>query len=277
MQLRELQELNLDAIKDALCVVAAGHRMELLGEEMQCLSQAFRARGTFHLLQSADLAAFSMNLQRSGQARRYFLRKSREQLSPDLIFTALSRTDVVFDCIASGDWRLANAVGALSPSEWQREGEYEEDFCYHGLLHAHIATVLGDTPTESPAAWHARLERAVADVPDAQLDAARLDLCSTLLGQDAGSFWQAFERLVVVSGELADGVPLSDGRVFEFPWLAAERFISVELLAWLDVGRRKWGLPPQAEYKRCPSMAWAPDVAQPAPDIFVELEQQFGL
>src|SRR5262245_53803675 len=110
MQLDDLQALNLDAIQEQLSIVAAGHAMNVMGEDLQWLSQAFEARGIYHRLLDLDVPAFAMNLQRSAQARRYFLRKSREQGSKDALFVALSRSNAIFDCVAGGDWRLAMEI-----------------------------------------------------------------------------------------------------------------------------------------------------------------------
>src|SRR3954464_14157698 len=113
MQLADLHALNLDAVQDGLCVVAAGHPMSKLGADMQALCEAFEARGIYHLLLELDVGRFVVNLQRSAQGRRYFLRKSREQQSEVNLFVALSRTDAIFDCIAGGDWRLAMEIRSL--------------------------------------------------------------------------------------------------------------------------------------------------------------------
>jgi hypothetical protein len=277
VQLNELQALNLDTIQDQLCVVAARHPMSRIGEEFQCLSQAFQARGVYHLLQSLDTTAFSMNLRRSAHARRFFLRKSREQASTDVIYTALSRTDAVFECIAGGDWRLALDVQALAPREWQPAGEYEEDFCYHSLVYACVATAVDGADQAIALAWRDRLTAVVEAIPNSAMDVSRLDVCTAMLAGDEPAFWAAFDVLVTVSGDAADAVPLVDGRVFEFPWLAADRYVSVELLAWVALARQRKLRPPQREYKRCPSVAWLHEPAGPAPDIFLELEAQFGL
>lgn len=277
MQLADLQALNLDAIKDQLCVVAAGHPMQRIGEEMQFLSQAFQGRAVFHLLERLDVTAFSSNLRRSVHARRFFLRKSREQQSTDRLYTALSRTDAVFACIAGGDWPLALEVYRLSPSEWQPAGEYEEDFCYHSLVHAVVASAVTRTGIDAARAWHDRLAAVVAGIPMSELDAARVALSTTFLAGDEQGFWPAFERLVDVSGAVVDAIPLADGRVFEYPWLAADRYVSIELLAWMALARQRAFAPPQRDYRRCPSAVWLDRRPADEPDIFLDMERQFAL
>jgi hypothetical protein len=272
MQLNDLRSLNLDSIQDLLCIVAAGHPMQVMGEDMQFLSQAFQARAIYHLLLDFDTSAFALNLQRGAHARRYFLRKSREQGSNDAIFGALSRTDAVFDCIVGGDLPLAVEIRNLSPQEWTPAGEYLEDFCYHGLLYAYIAGA-----ADQALNWRDHLEAAVSGIPSPGVDAARLDVCTAFLSGDQSSFWAAFERLVEISGEAAASVPLADPRVFEYPWLGAERYISIELVAWMSLARRLGFQPPQREYLRCPSAAWTDGQIAPPPEIFVAMEAQFGL
>ncbi|MGC4085934.1 MAG: hypothetical protein QM736_28355 [Vicinamibacterales bacterium] len=277
MQLAELQALNFDAIKDQLCIVAAGHPMQRIGEEMQCLSEAFQARAIFHLLQGLDVAAFSSNLRRGVYARRFFLRKSRQQASADRIFTALSRTDAVFDCIVGGDWPLAIDIHRLSPPEWQPEGEYEEDFCYHSLVHALVAAAVNRSGIEAAGAWRDRLAAVVDGIPSSELDVIRVDLCTAFLAGDEPRFWTVFEQFVALTGDAADAVPLADGRLFEFPWLAADRYVSIELLAWITLARQWSFTPPQRDYRRCPSAAWLDGAPAAEPDLFLDMERQFGL
>jgi len=278
MELRDLQVLNLDTIQDLLCIVAAGHPMSELGEDLQSLSHAFEARGIYHLLLDFDLQAFTMNLQRSAHARRYFLRKSAEQNSDDSLFTALSRTDALFDCIAGGDWSLAPEIYRLSPPTWHPRGEYQEDYCYHGLIHAHVAGVLGSGDPELPKIWRDRLETVVSMIPQSDLDVARLELCTAFVLGEQSVFWLAFDKLVAITGEIATSVPMADGRVFEFPWLAADRYVSIELLAWIALARNRGFRPPQREYDRCPSAGWiGRQAANLFPDLCVAIEAQFGL
>jgi hypothetical protein len=277
MELVDLQGLNLDTIQDLLCIVAAGHPMSEIGEDLQSLSQAFEARGIYHLLLDFDVPAFTMNLQRSAHARRYFLRKSAEQDSDDDLFVALSRTDALFDCIAGGDWSLAPEIYRLSPPEWTPRGEYQEDYYYHGLIHAHVVSVIGNGDPELPKIWRDRLEAVVSAIPQSDLDVARLELCTAFLSGEEPAFWLAFEKLVGITGDIAAAVPLADGRVFEFPWLAADRHVSIELLAWIALARRRGFRPAQREYGRCPSAGWIDGHVAPAADLFLQIEGQFGL
>jgi hypothetical protein len=140
------------------------------------------------------------------------------------------------------------------------------------LLYAYVAGAADEALN-----WRDRLEAAVAGIPSPGVDGARLDVCTAFLSGDEDSFWAAFERLVESSGEAAAAVPLADPRVFEYPWLGAERYISIELLAWMVLARRRGFQPPQREYQRCPSAAWTDGRIAPPPDVFVAMETQFGL
>jgi hypothetical protein len=243
---------------------------------MQFLCQGFEARGIGHLLLDFDVAAFFRNLQRSAHARRFFLRKSREQDSTDTVFLALSRTDSLFDCIAGGDWSLAKDILELSPLAWMPDGEYEEDYCYHGFVHAYLAGVRGTGDPELTQHWLRRLESIVADIKDASLDVARLDLCTRFAAGEEAEFWRVFEAFVGISGDAAAEVSFPDGRVYEYPWVAAERYVSIELLAWMALARARGFQPPQREYHRCPSVAWVHEGIERDPDLFLELEPLIG-
>lgn len=278
MQLNDIQQLNFASIKDNLCILAAGHPMSTIGEEMQMLSSAFQARAACHLLLDFDLQRFVTNLQRGAQARRYYLRKSGEQRSTDSIFTALSRTQSVFDCIVAGDWALAVQIENLSPSVWSPRGEYEEDFCYYKAIHSYLAASVQNGSLTTATAWRQRLETVVDEIPNSLIDGTRAALLRAFLDNEQGRFWGAFESLVELSSDQAAAIPLNDGRVFEFPWLAIDRFMSMELLAWIALAQNRGYRPPQAEYARCPSIAWIGlEAPPPLEDVFEEMEDRFHL
>jgi len=276
VELKDIHDLNLDEIKEILSIVATGIPMSDIGEQMQFLSQALEARGIGFLLLDFDTAAFFRNLQRSAHARRFFLRKSREQDSTDTVFLALSRTDALFDCIAGGDWLLAKDILDLSPLSWMPEGEYEEDYCYHGLIHAYLAGIRGSGDPQMAQQWLGRLETVVENIKDSDLDVARLMLCSHFLADAEEDFWRSFTALVGISGDAAAAVPLADGRVFQFPWVVAERHISVELLAWMALARARGFRPAEQVYNRCPSVAWWGGYVEREADLFLDLEPLIG-
>lgn len=275
VQLSHIHDLNLEQIQELLSIIAAGYPMEALGEEMQFLTQAFEGRAVGFLLLDFNSDAFFRNLQRAAHARRFFLRKSREQGSADTVFVALSRTDALFDCIVGGDWSVATDIQNLSPGSWMTEGEYPENYCYHGLIHAYLAGVGGWGQPNLAHDWLGRLEEAVATVRDSNLDVARLELCTSFLAGREEPFWRAFEVLVGVSGDAA-AVPIPDARISEFPWVAAGQYVSVELLAWIALARARGFRPPQTDYHRCPSVAWTHGRIDLEPDLFLDLEPLIG-
>ena len=194
----------------------------------------------------------------------------------DPTFLALSRTDALFDCIAGGDWSLAKDILDLSPLSWMPDGEYEEDYCYHGLIHAYLAGVRGTGDADMAQEWLRRLEAVVEHIKDSDLDVARVMLCTHFLAGAEQDFWSSFEALVGISGDAVAAVPLADGRVFQFPFVAAERHLSVELLAWMALARARAFRPPQQEYHRCPSVAWLGGRVEREPDLFLDLEPLIG-
>ena len=193
------------------------------------------------------------------------------------MFTALSRTEALFDCLVGGDWPLALEIHDLSPLSWMPDGEYEESYCYHRLIHAYVAEVLGRGAPGRARDWQRRLEVIVADIPEAGFDIARLQLCTRFLAGEEEQFWSAFDAFVETSGDAAAAVPLADVRLSEFPWLATERHVSIELLAWMTLARSRQFRPPQREYTRCPSVAWLNGRVEAASDLFLQLESRFSL
>lgn len=276
MGLSEAQQLNLHKLEEHIAVVAAGHPMSEIGPECEALGLGFQARGIYLLLLELDAPAFHKNLQRSVHARRYFLRKSREQGSTDDVYLALSRSEALFDAIACGMWPLAVELEQLSPAQRLPEGEYEEDYCYHRLLHTYVGGVIGNNASSEAYPWLERLEEAVDSVEDYPLDETRLEVCRAFLGDDEGGFWDGFASLGAELVDLAD-VPLEMRGLFESPWIEARRHLSVELLAWMGLARRRGFEPPCREYPLCPSVAWTPKNPEATPDLLCEIEQEFGL
>lgn len=265
----EHKEQVLDDLQERLAIIASGVPMVELGEVFQELCLGFQASGICSLLLQADAADLHRNLQRSGHARRYFLRKSLEQQSQDSVFVALSRTEALLDVIACGDWALAGELQRWSPQAWLPDGEYESDFCYYALLHAYLGRTGSAFDVQAALPWLSRFEQALGTYFD-----LRLPLCQRFFEPelDVAAFWEAFEDFVEEQVRVA-AAPVYD----DASWIEPRRFVSVEGLAWLALAASRGLVAPALEYALCPSWARAPAASPQGADLLVQIEQQFGL
>lgn len=265
MSLQDTEEDLLDQVKEGLAVVAAGGSVREAGDVFESLAAALQARACCRLLTSMDRAGFFKNLVLSAYARRYYLRKSREQHSAESLNLAISRTESFFDAVAAGAMDLAREVVDLSPTEWIRDGEYEDDFCYYHFLHCYVRTFPAPDVRQLGAVL-TRFERVLDGKPS-----PRLRACRSLLDRDREAFREAFESLVddreqeVLKAQLGDDLTLE-----------TRAHLFVEGLALLQLAELA-GVSLDGEYEHCPSVARATGTPPRPDDIFQDLERQFGL
>jgi hypothetical protein len=255
----------LEMLEDHISVVAANTPMSEQGASFQEMCTAFEGLAIFYLLDDLNLTRYHWCLQRSAQARIFFLRKLREQRTRSL-FEALSRTNSVFAAIATGDAAVAARIETLSPDVWTPDGEYEDDFWYFRLVHA---LARGATPE---ATQHlAAFETALAGDRD-----ARVAVCQTFIEGREEGFWEALSDLADVRREAAAIAP-DAGILHHEPWRWAFALVSLELVAWTKLAVRQGFRAPDLEMRGCPSVALLPSPAGPSVEIFLELEKEFNL
>lgn len=233
-------------------------------ETLQDLCRLFQALAICKLLDQADVEKFGENLVRSAQARRYYLKKSREEGNLDDRFLGLSRVESVMDAVVAQDLDLAREIGSLSVDEWHDEWEYEDDFCYFLFLHRLVASTEFVASPEA-AALLVRFEQIIEGQPS-----PRLALCRALTDRDGLAFWAAFESLLT---EYRDTNDVKRARVTEYTADAKfwpNSFVSIEALAWLHVGRM-FDLTSAEDFAYCPREAL--DAHGSADDLFESLDQ----
>ncbi len=190
MDAREIHDGLVPEIKEMLAFVAVGYPVRELGDQLEKLSEYFQALGIAYLLEYADQDRFRENLVRSGHARRYFLRKSREENNPEDRRLALGRTEALLDVLAAGHLGLAREIVDLSIETWHPDWEYEDDFSYYLFLHRLVQA--------NPDATDANLREILATFERALEDgeSPRLDVCQALLDRDTASLREALTRLM---------------------------------------------------------------------------------
>lgn len=256
----------LECLEDHICVVAAGPPMVEQGESFQEICSAFQGLAIFYLLGDLNLTRYHWSLQRSTQARLFFLRKLKEQGTPDPVFSALSRTDSVFDAIVTDDLQAAARIENLSAPAWLPTGEYEDNYWYFKIVHSLARNSLTEASQQL-----VRFEAALEDRVD-----PRLNVCRGFIQRLEPDFWMAFAEFVDAR-RASSGIEHDDGRLVDEPWRAAFSQVSIEALAWMKMALASGFQPRESEYRMCPSVVLGPCPAEHSPEIFQQLESRFNL
>jgi hypothetical protein len=135
MDLEIAREGLLGEVEEGLLIVASGYSIDRTSSTLEQLSRCFQALAICRLLESGDLVKYRENLTRSAYARRFFLRKSREQENTADRRLAASRTEGFFDALAAGNGLLAREIATLSETAWHEGWEYKDDHDYFVFLH----------------------------------------------------------------------------------------------------------------------------------------------
>jgi Immunity protein 49 len=264
MDLRDAQLRLVDEIREQMFFLTAAYPMTESGATLESLSELFEALGICHLLTRLDAGQFRENVLRSGHARRYYLRKSREQHNLGDHRLALSRCDGFLAALAAGDIALAFDIASLSVEEWHPAWEYEDDFCFFLFLHDLVRRSRG-VETPSPLVVIDRFHKALEGRA-----APRLEICRALSSGDAGNFADALAALMEAKQEESDGrrIVVPDTDVAFWP----RSLVSVEGLALLKAAELA-NLPVDREFPLCPPDGRLCTQVSSSEDLFASLEE----
>jgi hypothetical protein len=262
--LDELRQDLIDAIKENLSIVAEAYPVEEAGVAYEELATWFQALGICNLLLYASPERFYENLLRSGHTRTAFLRKCQAQRVASDYQMAISRWESLFDAIAAADFDGAREIVELSPDEWVRDGEYEDDFCYYLFFH----TVISAGPGSDPVTLERILERFAAAAKG--VPSPRLAVCQALHARDDEGFQDAFGQLL--NARAATIERDAQTIVADEPSFVPRSHVFVEGLALLRMAERA-GLQVEDEYRFCPSLARQPRTGPAPEDVYVEIDR----
>jgi hypothetical protein len=270
MDIRDVHKELIPEIQAELLFLAAGYRMEEIGDVFEKLSEYFQALGICHLLESGDVDQFRENLVRSGYARRYFLSKSRAEGNDRDRHLALGRTEAFLDAVAAGHLRLAKDIANLSVETWEPNWEYEDDFCFFLFLHQIIKSP-GQLSSPQLEEILTRFENALEGE-----ESLRLEICKALLSRNLEEFRTALNGLMGDKQDLHDEKrdrmlePEPSSYVF---W--PQSFVSVEGLALLKIAEVV-GVEVEDEFSLCPRLGRLSTANQDYTDFFQEIEQELA-
>jgi hypothetical protein len=211
------------------------------------VSGRLRALAVMNLIVNADSDSFYHNLIRSGMAREKYLRRLTEAGAFDDHHRCSGRYEAFLDAVAAKDFSLARRIMDLSPREWRKGHEYEDDYCYAQILGR---LVQGNPPLDEIFPFLQQFE-----VYREGQSNARFDVSTALATRGQESFDEAFEKLLE-EREAQIEADKKRGQLEE-PEIVAQRQVFVEGLAILRLAE-KLGLTTQGEYKYCPSLARVP-------------------
>lgn len=266
MDLADVHQELVAEIRDGLGYVMEPAQMSELGDIFDTLSLQLEGLGLCHLFEFADQASLRDNFIRSGQSRRFFLRRSRLEKNDNDRHLALSRNRAFLDTIVAGALGLARDIALLSTETWNGSWEYEDDFCFFLLLHL-IVKQPDPFPTTDARALVERFEAAVEGRKSPHLDVAK-----ALTTRDAAAFAEALRALVGAEvreiEKALDSPAVQEGDVLYWPKSRA----SIEGLALLNVAALV-GLPVVGQFPLCPPLARLPWEDHPVRDLFAEIER----
>jgi len=263
MDLTDVRDLIVPEIYERGLLLTAGYPVTETGKALEEMSELFQALGICQFLLTMDVMGFRINLTRSGQARRYFLRKSAELRNIHDHRLALSRSEGFLDSVVAGDWSLARDIVRLSNWDWNGNWEYEDDYCYFMILH-NLVTQPGDSLSANIISLAERFERVLEGAPS-----PRLDVCRALMLRNEDGF---AEGLIGLLDEEKLRNDQKRPAVTESQFLFWPRsFISIEGLALLKIaGAAEMTVP--SDFFLCPEEARLPDMDGSPSDIFAELD-----
>lgn len=265
MDIRRAEALLVEETRTRMSSLIAPVPVRDKAEDLRELSRLFEALGICKWLSAANQNGLRENLVRAAQARRYFLRKSREEGNSADRFLAISRVRAVMDAIVVNDWQLARHVARDSIREWHRDWEYEDDFCYFLFLHGLVEDAAWARGPDS----RKLIERFAAALEGQP--SSRLALCRALHEGHAVEFREALEQLLQ---EHADQHDLQRAAMTEYSANAAfwpNSFVSIEGLAWLAIAR-SMHMEPDDEFRFCPTPIRRLQGTISVPDLFESLD-----
>lgn len=215
-----------------------------LGRLSMELAGKLRALAIITLLVKGDIDRFYYTLIRSGNVREIYLQRLSENGIEQDHHRVSGRYEPLLDAIAAGDLALARRIVDISPADWQKGHEYEDDYCYAQILHR----LIQETPPEQEIL--PLLEQFEAYLEGES--SARLDLCRGLVDQNQNAFDEAFDDLL--SEQEANISADKQRGQLEEASVIAQRHVFIEGLAILRLAEMR-GLTTQTEYRYCPSLA----------------------
>ncbi len=219
--------------------------LEQLGEVCADVQKKLRMLACCRLFKDGRSDSFYHNLIRSGMTRRHYLSRCLTEGALEDHFRGSGRYLPFCDSLAAADLELARTIVELSPAEFLKGHEYEDDYCYGRILYLLFSRAEEQLP-ELLARFEHYLEGA---------GSGRFLVAAALAQRDQAGFNTGFERLLLDREEQI-AADIERGEI-ESPHVIMARRIFVEGLAVLRLAGQL-GITTEQEYLFCPSLARVP-------------------
>jgi hypothetical protein len=235
-------EWDLEHLDDPVSLAKVGPLYERLSTNLRVI-------GGCALLLDGDTDGLYAGLTRSGHAHAHLLARRAKEPAVRSPHLATGNSAAFFDTLAARNFDLARHIASLSPTEWWRGEEYEEDFCFASFFHlllqasAPVRDVLTRTLD--------RFGEAAGDD-----DKAKLLVCQALAARDQKAFDEGFDALLDSRAETLKEDKerfWPDGQIV----YRVNSRLYIEGLAILNVADML-GLATADEYRYCPRLARLP-------------------
>src|SRR5262249_7195515 len=107
-----------------------GYPLDQLGDVTESVTAKLRAAAIILLVADGDSDGYYHNLMRSARCRLAYLQRCHAAGHDAEYHQASSRSGGFMDAVAAADFAAARQIVALSPLEWLKGREYEDDYCF---------------------------------------------------------------------------------------------------------------------------------------------------
>lgn len=195
------------------------------GDLVNQLIQQTQALAIMVLLVRGDSNGFYHNLIRAALIRKRFLSELLDAQKTQVYHQCSGRIQGFLSAVAAQDFNLAKEIAQLSPDEFQKTMEYQEDFCYSQLLH-HLVLQHLSVP---------QIETLCDQYQELTGESTRTDLIRAIIQKSQSDFEEAFEELIVEQEEL---ILKNEKRgQLDTPEVLAHRKVFIEGLALINLAK----------------------------------------
>lgn len=210
------------------------------GDNTNKLIHQIQALAIIVLLVRGQSDNFYHNLIRAALLRKKFLEAVKDQ--KDVYHQCSGRIQGFLSAVAAQDFDLAREIVNLTPPQFQKQMEYEDDYCYGQLLYHLAAKHLNSNQIKR---LKERYEELCGETP-------RLAIINAILNKDLDAFNEAFEELILEHEELIEA-DKKRGQLEE-PEVMAHRSVYLEGIALINLASGH-SIHPQNHFRYCPPNA----------------------
>tara|TARA_R110002167_G_scaffold55802_10_gene158464 strand:+ start:6308 stop:7072 length:765 start_codon:yes stop_codon:yes gene_type:complete len=192
------------------------------------------------LLVQGNSNGFYHNLIRAALLRKRFLTELKEAGKTQVYHQCSGRIQGFLCAAAAQDLNLAKEIAQLSPPQFEKQMEYEEDYCYAQLLYHLVAQHLNDT----------QIQTLITRYEDLSGESIRVNVINAIMKKNLNDFEDAFEELIVEQEEL---IEKNEKRgQLDTPEVLAQRKIYIEGVALINLAKIH-GINITTHYQYCPA------------------------